>query len=566
MTSTTVLVLAGGSLADKSLGPSPLLSRSPAELPDGSGFALERIRERLHNAPKIKTLMVVVNTNNAQPRPMRRGPQWEWLAIPPQPNVVASLEAALSFVRTEQVLIQPITTLPPASLPEGCWIGFGDQALPRENWSAISGLDSDAPQFHPKQQPKTDREPESHPFTGLISAPTTRLRELLAKRKQQPGWTASSDLDLLSIAEALWKQSDTRLEQLPWLDLGHRATASRRRQSRLTSRGFNSVSYCTNDDLIRKRSQDATRLAQEAAYFEALPQALKRFFPACIEHQPGQLELEYIPFPSLAELFLHWQIGPNGWRQLMGRLSSIRTALAEAPTSVPPPAVNVDWLYSRKLQQRLENLHRQPPTLADGSTWSDWWNQAWTVELRARHRDTTHLLTLQSPAEAVTALLEQLPIFEKVQQLQRIHGDLCFNNILAEPQSGSIRLIDPRGEQPDGAHWPIGFGDPRYDQIKLLHSGRYLYDVVVNDLFSLEKLSPGHLHLNLDVPTHYDELQKAMESSGLLQGLLPGEERWLTSSLFFSMLPLHREDGDRCLAFIAIGLMILEAKFDTVLR
>ena len=126
--------------------------------------------------------------------------------------------------------------------------------------------------------------------------------------------------------------------------------------SRLTSRNFNSVSYCPSDDLIRKRSLDATRLAQEAAYFEALPQALRRFFPACISHQPGQLDLEYIPFPSLAELFLHWQIGPNGWRQLMQRLSRARTSLAEAPTLTALPTVNVEWLYSRKLQQRLEQL------------------------------------------------------------------------------------------------------------------------------------------------------------------------------------------------------------------
>ena len=90
--------------------------------------------------------------------------------------------------------------------------------------------------------------------------------------------------------------------------------------------------------------------------------------------------------------------------------------------------------------------------------------------------------------------------------------------------------------------------------------------MVVNDLFNLEKLCPGHLRLHLDVPAHYDALQQAMDSSDLLQGLLPDEERWLTSSLFVSMLPLHREDGDRCLAFIAIGLMILEAKFDAVLR
>ena len=152
MTSTTVLVLAGGSLADKSLGPSPLLSRSPAELPDGSGFALERIRERLHNAPKIKTLMVVVNTNNAQPRPMRRGPQWEWPAIP-QPNVVASLEAALSFVRTEQVLIQPITTLPRITAGRLLDRVWGSSSATGK-LSAISGLDSDASAVPPETAAK----------------------------------------------------------------------------------------------------------------------------------------------------------------------------------------------------------------------------------------------------------------------------------------------------------------------------------------------------------------------------------------------------------------------------
>ena len=89
--------------------------------------------------------------------------------------------------------------------------------------------------------------------------------------------------------------------------------------------------------------------------------------------------------------------------------------------------------------------------------------------------------------------------------------------------------------------------------MKLLHSGRYLYDVVVNDLFQLTTTAPGQLKLTLDVPSHYQELQQAMERSGILQDLQPYEERWLTASLFFSMLPLHREDGHRCLAFIAIG-------------
>ena len=561
-----MLVLAGGSLAGKTLGPSPLLNQQPAELPDGSGLALDHIAERFAGQTDLHALMVVVDVNHPPLRPMRYRDQWQWLGIPPQASVLASLEAALASVTTDQVLIQPITTLPPASLPQGCWIGLGDQPMPRENWSAVSAIDGDHPHFHPKRTPASAQEPESHPFTGLLRAPTQRLRALLASRHQQPEWCDAADQDLLSLAQALWCAGDTRLVEFPWLDLGHRATASRRRLSRLSSRGFNRVNYCSSGDLIRKCSQDPTRLAQEADYFQALPASLQRFFPTCLHHQPGQLELEYVPFPSLAELFLYWQIGANSWRQLMDRLSAVRDALALEMNGTPTIEASVDWLYSRKLRNRLKQLSADPPQLAEDQRWNDWWTTPWTLEVSPSSQTTGCLLALPAPKVAATKLLERLPLLEHNRQLRRIHGDLCFNNILAEPQSGSIRLIDPRGEKPAGANWPVGFGDPRYDQVKLLHSGRYLYDVVVNDLFQLTTTAPGQLKLTLDVPSHYQELQQAMERSGIFQDLQPDEERWLTASLFFSMLPLHREDGDRCLAFIAIGLMILEAKFDTVLR
>ena len=168
-----MLVLAGGSLAGKTLGPSPLLNQQPAELPDGSGLALDHIGERLANQTDLHSLMVVVDANHPPLRPIRHSNKWHWVSISPQASVLASLEAALESVTTDQVLIQPITTLPPASLPQGCWIGLGDQPMPRENWSAVSAIDSDQPHFHPKRTPASPQEPESHPFTGFQSTHAT---------------------------------------------------------------------------------------------------------------------------------------------------------------------------------------------------------------------------------------------------------------------------------------------------------------------------------------------------------------------------------------------------------
>ena len=564
--STTGIVLAGGSLAGKWLGPSFPLTHHPAELADGSGFALDHITNRLQKQPEIDSIIVVVDAPLPTFRPMRQSHLWQWLPIPAQASVLASLEVALESIASEQVLVQPITTLPPDPLPGGCWIGLGDQPLPQEDWSAVSAGSTDNPYFQSKNQAAQFQSNESHPFTGLIAAPCDLLRVLLSQRHKLFKSRVETDQDLISLAELLWSSDCARMVNIPWLDLGHRATASRRRLSRLTSRDFNTVTYYSQTDLIRKYSHDQQRLEQEALYFKVLPQSLRRFFPALITHQNNFLELEYVPFHSLAELFLHWKIGANSWKQLIKRLHGIRSALATEQAKQPVPIAKVDWLYSQKLEQRLQQLHERPPQLPVEHSWKCWWQNPWQLEVVSKvDPKQSSLISLPEPSIATTDLLRQLPGMELAQPLQRIHGDLCFNNILAEPLSGSIRLIDPRGERPDCANWPIGYGDPRYDLVKLLHSSRYLYDVVVNDLFELKITAPGQLQLRLDVPAHYSEVHRSVEQIMIADQLSSEEERLLTASLFFSMLPLHREDGERCLVFTAIGLMILSKQFDAVL-
>jgi hypothetical protein len=154
----------------------------------------------------------------------------------------------------------------------------------------------------------------------------------------------------------------------------------------------------------------------------------------------------------------------------------------------------------------------------------------------------------------VGEVLQALGPLQAHSHLQLIHGDLCFNNILCDPLYTTVRLIDPRGEEPPGGIGRVGMGDSRYDLIKLNHSVVGLYDATVNNLFSLRRR--GHeLELQLYAPPNHAFLQEAFEQ--LLLGVVPAHQRrTLTTSLFLSMLPLHQEDPARLLALAATGVLL----------
>ena len=563
----TVLILAGGSLAQKQLGPAPALSAHPADLPDGAGLARARIAEHYRQQGQRLVIRLLCDHKLGPPRPHRSDAWIEPLLIAPQAAVIDSVRAALDQIHTPWLLLVPITTLPCGRLERQASITLGDTAIPRENWSAVGQAHGPEPLFLSKTQPPPGDEPASHPFTGELLAPTAQMKQVLDQpiAEQERG-------DLLVLARRLHQCQLAEFRFQPWWDLGHRATYSQARLSRLCSRSFNHVRYEQAGDLIRKSSSDSARLQQEHRYLQALPPAVRRYFPALVstELQSGDdgrlgMAMDYVPFPNLAELFLHWRLGANGWNQIARRLQLIRTALRQAaPACTAPPGQTLSWLYSGKLQRRLDQLKQHPPesNTALGLAWDHFWQQP--LQLTLVKSDHTELLELPSPAACCQQLMAALPDLEESRPLQLIHGDLCFNNILAEPLSGSIRLIDPRGEQPAGASWPIGFGDPRYDLIKLLHSSCYLYDVVVNGLFQLQALNGG-LQLRLDVPAQHRDANQALRRELIQNELNPEEERLLTSSLFFSMLPLHRSEPLHCLVLACIGILIFERRFDRVL-
>lgn len=544
MIDTTVLILAAGQLPDRQLGPAPLLHPHPLDLPAGSDFALQRIVSHYREKQPEAQLVAVINQQDQNHYQCLKTLVDLCLAIPSQASVGDSLKTALSHLQSQLVIVNPITSLTCIECIDSTTIVIGEELLQRQNWSAFTNQNpNNRNELLSKLDQSYQDEPTSFPFTGLLAANRLVLMEVLKQlspdQKRDLGW----------VAALLLEQESTKVLRAPWYDLGHRATYARSRRSQLISRSHNRVDYNEIGDLIQKRSSNKHRLSGEANYIQSLPLRLKRHFPALIDYSDSKgLELEYIPFPSLTELFLHWEIGIDGWRSIWQRLGFI---LNEFKMQENPIRQNCNWLYSQKLEKRYAQLRQGPGNIERNKFWSS------PLVINGR--------VLPAPNQCVELVKKALIGLEKECSLQRIHGDLCFNNILADPLHASLRLIDPRGETAEDQTIPVGYGDPRYDLIKLLHSGYYCYDLVIHELYELSRKEDLNWTAKLIPPRQSYIVAKQLQLFVRERGLSLEEERWLTASLFFSMLPLHGDNPSRQRMLCLIGCCIAQDCFSILL-
>lgn len=119
------------------------------------------------------------------------------------------------------------------------------------------------------------------------------------------------------------------------------------------------------------------------------------------------------------------------------------------------------------------------------------------------------------------------------------HGDLCFSNILYSKKDNKVVLIDPRGFENNGIR------SPYYDIAKLSHSIFGKYDLIINNKAQLVNTSNLRFELIFDKGFELDNkiFLNFIKKMNLKISLI----RLIESSLFFSMLPLHKEDLRKCL-------------------
>lgn len=327
-----------------------------------------------------------------------------------------------------------------------------------------------------------------------------------------------------------------RIAMPAWLDFGHLQTFYLSRCNIRTQRAFNDlrISYQT----VEKSSPKKIKMAAEAGWFENLPFELRSFTPPYLgrrelDGNPGYA-VEYLPLPSLHELFVFGQLGPSTWSKIMDSCFDFMEACAAIVAPDHMPSV-IDALTVDKTVTRLRQFERESGVIID---------QYWRYE-------GNPMPSLLEVAEITASAI----CLDKKSPLSVMHGDFCFTNIFFDFRRQQIRTIDPRGMIDDET--PTIFGDLRYDLAKLNHSISGCYDLILANRYTCSGFVDRDISLSFPSDSaagFLPQLASSYQVGG--RGIADIETAAITVHLFLSMLPLHSERPDRQHAFVANALRL----------
>lgn len=323
-----------------------------------------------------------------------------------------------------------------------------------------------------------------------------------------------------------------------WGDFGHLDRYQESKKRMLQARAFNSLRFDDFRGTVTKTSSHSDKFSAEIRWYENLPPKLRVFAPRVINSGDGSggsppfIELEYYAYPTLAELFVYGgaRLGTveSALRKVFLLIEQFRAERAEVAFEsfraayVQKTRVRVD--EARRSNGELDRLLGLDQLYLNGDLIPGW----------------------PSYASGLERLAER---FYRPEDCSLVHGDLCLSNVLYEPATGIMRLIDPRGE------WggvPM-VGDIKYDVAKLRHSVVGRYDFIVagyssaasvgSDAYALSVASPPEVEATAGVLDTWISARFNLNEIKLIEGLL-----------FISMLPLHSDAPRRQLAFALSGL------------
>ncbi len=320
------------------------------------------------------------------------------------------------------------------------------------------------------------------------------------------------------------------IEIQDWTDLGHIDNYYATRRRFIVTRHFNAIEVDSFSNILTKSSKNREKLIAEIDWCEALPPELKWVFPAVyeVDRASPAVKMEFVPYPSLDELYLYSGLHPSTWKAVIGKLTRLLALFNRYRADV-----SIDDyrdIYVTKVRTRLAELAAQ--------------NEAARALIEAKSI-TVNGVACGSIADLVAGVERLLPKLHRPEDNAIVHGDFCFANILYSPESGALKLIDPRGAWgKPGIH-----GDGKYDLAKLMHSISGGYDSIIADYF--------------DVDAHGDQVQVAVfkpEISATLEEALFAstphrreEIELLEGTILMSIASIHREDPRRQVAMLAVG-------------
>lgn len=331
------------------------------------------------------------------------------------------------------------------------------------------------------------------------------------------------------------------VEDPHWLDVGNPDHVYDAHSTLIQSRSFNTLKINNNRGTITKKSSYTSKFYDEINYFKILPSDLTVFFPRVITSSTSPdnlwIESEFYAYPTLADLYLFQNLTTQIWKKIFSQLYFICNQFAKFDYGEHKESGNE--IYLNKNRQRFIQFWEQAP-------------QSLRTLLSKKHLKINgrYSPSIEGAYERSESLLKSIA---QTTRSTPIHGDLCFANILCEPNRGLMKLIDPRGSFGDKGV----LGDPRYDIAKINHSVIGLYDFITNDLY--------HLKVNeSEVQLTFPKQSSCYRISEIYRGVFfenkdTKEIDLITAWLFISMLPLHNDCERRQLALAIRGLELLNS-------
>jgi len=256
-----------------------------------------------------------------------------------------------------------------------------------------------------------------------------------------------------------------------------------------------------------EKSGPSRKVGHELSWYKNLPRKLTAHVPGLISHRTAgsntYLNMERVHGVPFCDLLVEDLLTERDLELLLGVLSTFHGTDLASISPIPDGATIYDN-YAPKLSGRHERLRTIPGT-----------EECYRV-----------LVTRADEYQASGRGREAV-----------IHGDPVFTNVLLN-NAGKVVLLDPRGHL-NGQ--PTLRGDVNYDLAKVYQSLAG-YDAILLGRDSL----PGTDQLL----AHYEEWLKHVVGADGLDDI-----RWITASLYLSLLPLHetRLHGaflERCLQLI----------------
>jgi hypothetical protein len=307
------------------------------------------------------------------------------------------------------------------------------------------------------------------------------------------------------------------------------------KQVNLKSRFFNHIAYHAESQTVTKTSSHQQKLIEEILWYLQLPEQLRQYVPEIVDFSLRKksiyLTMHYLGGQTLSELYVRETCTLDEWKRIFPVIEEILAAFSGYAGQLPSGCL--EEMYIKKTCQRLTQFMHQ---------------SEWPRSVRKKGYYRLNGKIAFCPFRLFERQMKEFRRLLHNPRIHIIHGDLCFSNMLIDPRSGHLTLIDPRG-----SFGRIGlYGDGRYDLAKIRHSLSG-YEHIMHDLFHLQASDDS---IDLEIPFTAEQRKLRQEWDRLLGDCLR-DVKMIESLLFLSMIPLHRDRPQRQLAMFGLGTMLL---------